>query len=98
MGWCIEALAGPAAAGGQPDLAARLLGAAEALREQVGVSLQPAERPAYERHLGAARSALRDADFRRAWETGRQLSPEEAADLAAGLASRQTAVDHPDHC
>jgi predicted ATPase/DNA-binding SARP family transcriptional activator len=82
VAWCIEALAGPAAATGQPELAATLCGAAESLREHLGVPLKPAERPAYERHVAAARAALSEAGFRAAWTTGRHLPLEAVVDLA----------------
>lgn len=72
IAWCLESLAGPATARGEPELAARLLGAAEALREAVRVPVQLAERPAYERHRGAAHEALGDVAFDAAWATGRQ--------------------------
>ena len=63
MAWCLEALAGPATVAGQPDLAARLCGASDLLREAVQVPLQPAERPAYDRHMDAARAVLGDETF-----------------------------------
>ncbi|HYI26084.1 MAG TPA: hypothetical protein VD767_11805, partial [Thermomicrobiales bacterium] len=89
MAWCLEALAGPATASGQAEVAARFLGAAEALREQVGVSIQPAEQATYQRHLEATRGAVpHSAGFRDAWETGRALSPSDVLILAAGM-------DHP---
>ena len=73
MAWCLEALTGPAAASGQPGLAAQLCGAAEVLREQVGVPLKPAELPAYHRHLDAARRAVADQEeFRQSWLSGRE--------------------------
>ncbi|CAA9551893.1 MAG: hypothetical protein AVDCRST_MAG19-777, partial [uncultured Thermomicrobiales bacterium] len=85
VAWCFEALAGPATAGGRPDLAALLLGAAEALREQVSIPLQPAERPSYQRHLDATRSALGQAAFDAAWARGRALPLETVAALPAEL-------------
>ncbi len=85
MAWCLEALAGPATASGRPDLAARLLGAAEALREEVRVPIQPAERPAYERHLNAARSALSHADFDAARAIGRRRPLAETVSDALGM-------------
>jgi hypothetical protein len=46
------------------------------------VPLKPAERPAYERHVAAARAALSEAGFRAAWTTGRHLPLEAVVDLA----------------
>jgi hypothetical protein len=86
MAWCLEALAGPATASGQLEVAAQFLGAAETLREQVAVSLQPAEQASYQRHLNATRSAFQhSAAFRDAWKTGRALSPSDAVTLAAEM-------------
>ena len=75
IAWCLEALAGPASVSGRPELAVQILGAAEALRDQVGVALQPAERPAYQRHVAAARDAVSvPEEFSQAWATGRTLA------------------------
>ncbi|CAA9547686.1 MAG: hypothetical protein AVDCRST_MAG43-800 [uncultured Thermomicrobiales bacterium] len=73
----VNALAGSAlvaAAWGQPERAARLLGAAEAEREQfrVGVDL-PTERAAHARAKAGARAALGDQGLRTAWLVGRDL-------------------------
>ncbi len=89
MAWCLEALAGPATASGRPELAAQLCGAAEGLREQLGVPLQPAERPAYQRHLDAARRAVPSpAAFSQAWATGRALPLDAVVALAGELVSK----------
>ncbi|MDP9355998.1 MAG: tetratricopeptide repeat protein [Chloroflexota bacterium] len=91
LAWCLEALAGPATASGRPELAANLCGAAEVLRKQVGVPLKPAERPAYHRHLDAARAACPSpAAFREAWATGRALPLDAVVALAAELVSKPT--------
>lgn len=86
MVWCLEALSGPAATTGRPELAAQLLGAAEVLRDQVGVPLQPAERAAYHRHVNAARRVLPDpAAFQQAWAAGRALDIDAAVAMAVEL-------------
>ncbi len=78
---CLEALA-QNAGGRQPERATRLFGAAEALREAVGVPLRPADRAGYERGLAAARGALDEAAFAVAWAQGRALSLEQAVEYA----------------
>lgn len=87
IAWCLEALAGPATASGRPWLAAQLCGAAETLREQVGVPLKPAELPAYHRHLDAARAALDPVEFRQAWATGRETLLDTVIAMVAELVS-----------
>jgi hypothetical protein len=49
----IATLAGPTAALGAPERAARLLGVADALQESIGARHQPADRPEINRYLDA---------------------------------------------
>jgi predicted ATPase len=58
VGCALDRLACLAAARAQPLSAARLFGAAEALRETIGAPLNAAERATYERHLALARAQL----------------------------------------
>jgi predicted ATPase/class 3 adenylate cyclase len=79
----LDGLAALAAAHqGQPERAARLSGAAEALREAVGAPLSPHERAEYHRHVAATRAALGEEAFAAAWEAGRALSLEQAVAYA----------------
>ena len=82
---CLEGLAAAIGAwkGGRPERAARLFGAAEALREAVGAPLSLASRPEYERNLNTARSLIHEVAFGEAWAQGRAMSLEEALALAA---------------
>jgi non-specific serine/threonine protein kinase len=59
--------------------AARLLGAAERLRETIGRFHQPHEQADYARSVQATRAALGAAAFAAAWAEGRALAPEQAA-------------------
>src|ERR1043166_8045964 len=62
--------------------AARLFGAAEALRQKVGAAVPPCEQEFYERAEAAVKAGL-DADaFGAAWRDGRRLGLEAAVDLA----------------
>ncbi|MDN3259373.1 BTAD domain-containing putative transcriptional regulator [Streptomyces sp. CSDS2] len=82
----LEGLAGAAALRGTRAAAARaalLLGAADAARRSVGAPLPPAERTDVDRVERAARAALGDAAFTRAFTDGTRLSPEEALREAA---------------
>lgn len=74
------------ARGNEPGRAARLFGAAEALREEIGVSIPPDDRADYDQSVAAARSRLAATQFTAEWEAGRGLSPEDAVTEALALA------------
>jgi DNA-binding CsgD family transcriptional regulator/tetratricopeptide (TPR) repeat protein len=81
-----EALAGLAvlaARGGQPEHAARLLAAVDALCGALGTALSPPERPHREAALVAARGVLGRDAFAGAWEAGRAMPLEAVVALAA---------------
>jgi DNA-binding CsgD family transcriptional regulator/tetratricopeptide (TPR) repeat protein len=84
----LEGLAASIGPNRQPELAARLLGAAEALREEVGIPVEPALQDAHARTIAAVRAALGDDAFAQAWASGRAMSRREA--IAA--ATRQPAT------
>src|SRR5262249_44691785 len=75
---CLDGLASVTAAQGEYGKAARLWGAAEALRDHSGFTFIPIERPSYELAVAAARAKLGAAAMDAAWATGRALSPEQA--------------------
>ena len=70
---CLEGLAGVAAATGEAEHAARLLGAAADIRERAGVPLLQAERADAEQAAAMARGALGGEGFARAHQQGRML-------------------------
>jgi predicted ATPase/predicted Ser/Thr protein kinase len=80
------------AACGHHERAARLWGAAEALREMISVPRPPSEAGDYDRHVSAARAASGEEAFAAAWEQGRAMGVERAVahaleydeDLSAG--------------
>lgn len=76
----LHVLASAAGSQGQAVRSARLWGAAEILREAIGVDLAPVERTAYARYIAAARSRLDDEEWQAAWAEGRMLSPAEAVE------------------
>ena len=79
----LEGLAAVVAAFDNSLCAARIWGAAERLREEVGSPLAPNDRPRIDRRVAAARAALRDdSAFDRAWQDGRTLTLEQAMELA----------------
>jgi predicted ATPase/DNA-binding SARP family transcriptional activator len=77
-----------------PIQAARLWGAAEALRERMGMSFSHFDLAAsrYEQHLAAVRSALDEASFEAAWAEGRAMSPEQAIEYALGEVEESAAA------
>lgn len=77
-------LAGVALSRGRPARAARLWGAAEALREAIGLPLTPFVRSHYdyEGDLAAARAGLDEQSFAAAWSEGRAMTPEQATEYA----------------
>ena len=81
---CLLGAASVAGWRGEPDRAARLWGAAEALGETAAVPLIPMIRSRYdyEGYVAAARSQLGQEAFEAAWAEGRTMTPEEAIDYA----------------
>jgi tetratricopeptide (TPR) repeat protein len=61
------------------EQAARLLGAAEAIRQTTAAPVPPPERARHDQQIAAARRALSDAAFETAWAAGRGLTLEQAA-------------------
>jgi non-specific serine/threonine protein kinase len=83
---CLAGLAGIANSVGQPERAARLFGAAEALRAASGARLSPADRVDYDHNLAAARGQLGESAFAAAWDEGRAMTLEEAIAEAERIA------------
>jgi predicted ATPase/class 3 adenylate cyclase/DNA-binding CsgD family transcriptional regulator len=79
----LESLAGLAALAEGLAEAARLFGAAEALRESIGYVRFLVEREAYEADVAIVREGLTEEEFRRAWEEGRAMSLDEAVAYAS---------------
>ena len=68
-----------------PEHAARLLGAAAALREALGIPVPASEREDHDRAVAATRTALGETAFAAAWAAGRALPVEEAVNEALQL-------------
>ncbi|MGE5071833.1 MAG: tetratricopeptide repeat protein [Anaerolineae bacterium] len=64
------------------ERAARLFGAAEILRQQLGLGLFPYERDEYASYVELARKQLDEASWRAAWDDGRAMTLEQAIDYA----------------
>jgi non-specific serine/threonine protein kinase len=80
--WSFENFALHASATNDFARAARLFGAAEALRETRGARLPPIDRDEYAPHLANLRAQLDAAQLRAAWDVGRALSIEQALEYA----------------
>jgi predicted ATPase/DNA-binding SARP family transcriptional activator/DNA-binding CsgD family transcriptional regulator len=78
----LEGLACVCVAEGATKRASRLFGAAEALREAVGIEHMPEEDIWREPYLAAARSRLDEASWEEAWAEGRVMSMEQAIEYA----------------
>jgi predicted ATPase len=91
----LAGFAGVAAAQRQPERAARLFGASDALHVAISAPTWPAERMAYERNLAIARAQMDEGAWSAAWEEGRGMSMEEATDYAV---QRSTAPKLPAGC
>lgn len=61
----------------QADRAARLFGAAHALRQRMEIPLPPVECADYEKHLAMTKKALGKKEFTSAWKEGEAMSVEE---------------------
>jgi DNA-binding CsgD family transcriptional regulator len=87
----VEGLAGVVATH-QPDRAARLLGAAVAMRDRDDWLRDQVEAPAYERAVATIRTALGEPAFEAAWNAGKRMSEE---DVLAEVDSLVDAVASP---
>jgi predicted ATPase/class 3 adenylate cyclase/DNA-binding CsgD family transcriptional regulator len=74
----LECLAGLACDGGSHREAARLFGAAQAIRQRIGLVRFLIHQAGYEASVAALRDALGEKDFDTAWAEGAALSTEEA--------------------
>jgi hypothetical protein len=78
----LEGLASVARFRRQNERAARLFGAAEALRQAVNVPRWPIDQPGYERDVANLKALLGEEAFDIAWAGGQSMAIEEAAEFA----------------
>jgi hypothetical protein len=79
IGRYLWVLAGAAFGQGRPERAARLFGAAAAVRERFGAPLPPLFRPPHDAAVAAVRAALGEPAFAAAWAAGHAMSLDEVA-------------------
>ncbi len=75
---CLLGLGEVVAAQRQLAWAAQLWGAAEAIREAVGIPIRPVDLADYRRSVSAARVHLGERAFAASWAQGRSMTPERA--------------------
>jgi hypothetical protein len=92
---CIEGLASVAGMHGEAERAARVFGAAQALREAMNIDYAPLTERHYARHREAAHAAIDASAWAAAWAAGRALSLDEAiaAAFAVGATDDRTTPD-----
>jgi tetratricopeptide (TPR) repeat protein len=86
----LEGLAAVFSSTSKSEQAARLFGAASAVREDAGAPLPAHDRDDYERNLRVTRAALGENGFASAWQEGTEMTLEEAVTYAV-----QAATDDP---
>ena len=96
VAWCLGGFAEVAGAAAHDRAsarrAARLWGAAEALRDVLGVRPAPGSGDLSERLLTSARGRLSQASWTAAWQEGRAMPPEQAITYARAEGEREVAV------
>jgi predicted ATPase/DNA-binding SARP family transcriptional activator len=82
IAWLLQEFAGRAAARGQPERAARLLGAADPLLDTLGDRFEPTLWLPSDRNVSAVRARLSEKAFAAAWAAGRAMTLDEAITVA----------------
>jgi len=83
----LEGMAGLAGAGARYARAARLFGAAEALRRAIGLPVPPSAEPGHRRDLDVVRAALGEEGLERLRSEGREMTLDEAISYALSAES-----------
>jgi predicted ATPase/DNA-binding SARP family transcriptional activator/DNA-binding CsgD family transcriptional regulator len=92
----LDLLAAAVSLRGDHEWATRLFGAAEAVREAVGVSVIPSIRTDYNRGVAAARAGLGEAAFAAAWAEGKAMPLEQAVEYALSAKEEPTKTPAPE--
>jgi non-specific serine/threonine protein kinase len=82
IAWNLEGLAGVAGASGKIDRAARLFGAAEALRRTISIPLPAPDLPVYAGIVSQARAAADPEAWETWWDEGARMDLDRALDYA----------------
>lgn len=81
---CLDALAMPIEAKGDPERAAVILGVSQSLLDSMGIERQAADQHEINRVLDSLHEHLDKATYERAWTEGQTMSPEESITFAIG--------------
>jgi predicted ATPase/DNA-binding winged helix-turn-helix (wHTH) protein len=92
----LDGFAALGAVSGNHEQSARLAGAAEALREEIGCPLEPAEEIFREKYLAKTRVALNEKASALLYAQGRALNPEQAVALAKQIINDRDTGEIPD--
>jgi predicted ATPase len=84
ISYALDGLAALAVLRGETELAAKLAGAADHLRESMNYNVEPAERRFRDAYLASLHTVLSEDNFSRAYGQGRTLKLEEGVALALG--------------
>jgi predicted ATPase len=84
ISYALDGLAALAVLRGETELAAKLAGAADQLRESMNYNVEPAERRLRDTYLASLHTVLSEDDFSRAYGQGRRLKLHEGVALALG--------------
>ena len=84
ISYALDGLAALAVLRGETELAAKLAGAADHLRESINYNVEPAERRFRDTYLASLHTVLSEDDFSRAYGQGRTLKLDEGVALALG--------------
>jgi tetratricopeptide (TPR) repeat protein len=71
-------LAGPLGKLGQPEKAARLLGASTSIMAEIGIYFQPGDQPEMDKYIADVRTQLDEATFETAWAEGQAMTLKQA--------------------
>jgi len=77
-------LAGPLGKLGQPEKAARLLGASTTMMAEMGIYYQSGDQPEVDKYIADVRSQLVEATFETAWAEGQAMTLEQVLVYALG--------------
>ena len=78
----LESIAFIAKALEQAERSAQLLGAAEALREEIGTDMTPQEREQYNKDVADLKANMDEKEFTSLWADGRSMTMEQAVEVA----------------
>jgi hypothetical protein len=77
---------------GQPEKAARLLGASASMLNMIGIDYQPGDQPEITKYITNVRALLDDDRFESAWEEGQSMTFNQAVNYALSDSSNKEVI------